>query len=151
MRKSDLLFLTTALLTVWNAAVIWMTQVICYPLWPRVGAAEFQQYHLAWWHLVWWTFIPAGLALLGSLALLRARPEYLPQGAVVLVLVAQLITLGVTLIFWAPLQARLATPTGLDLVGFHALMWTHWFRVALLWLAAGVMVATLGRRVITAS
>jgi hypothetical protein len=151
MRRRDLLFLTTALLTVWNAAVIWMTQVICYPLWPRVGTAEFERYHLAWWHLVWWTFIPAGLALLGSLALLWVRPEYLPRRAVLLALIAQLITLGVTLAFWAPLQARLATPAGLDLAGFHTLMWTHWFRVALLWLAAGVMVATLGRRVISSA
>jgi hypothetical protein len=151
MRKQDLLFLTTALLTVWNAALIWMTQVICYPLWPLVGAAEFHRYHLAWWHEVWWTFIPAGLALLGSLALLSLRPIYLPRWAALSVVAAQLITLAVTLVFWAPLQAGLATPAGLDLAGFHTLMWTHWLRVALLWVAAGVMVGTLGRRVITAA
>lgn len=151
MRVKDLLFLSTALLTVWNAALIWMTQVICYPLWPLVGSAEFHRYHLAWWHGVWWTFIPAGLALLGSLALLFTRPDYVQRWPVLSVIILQLTTLIVTLAYWAPLQAGLATSTGLAMTGFHTLMWTHWFRVALIWTAAGIMVLVLGRRVVTPS
>jgi hypothetical protein len=31
MQIKSLLFLATAILTVWNAALIWMVQVMCYP------------------------------------------------------------------------------------------------------------------------
>lgn len=147
MRLKPLVFLATALLTVWNAALIWMTQVMCYPLWPMVGSAAFHNYHLAWWHSVWWTFIPAGLALIGSMLLLFRRPWYFPRWAAVVAVVAQWITLVVTLVYWAPLQADLSTANGLDMAGFHALIWTHWFRVALIWIPAIVMTQVLVRRV----
>jgi hypothetical protein len=146
MLTKHLVFFFTAILTVWNAALIWMTQVLCYPLWPMVGAANFHDYHLAWWHSVWWTFIPAGLALIGSIRLLFARPLYFPRWAAIGAVAAQLIALVVTLIFWAPLQASLSTGSGLDLAGFHTLLWTHWFRVTLLWVPAAFMSGALAKR-----
>jgi hypothetical protein len=146
MRARHLLFFITALLTVWNAALIWMTQVICYPLWPMVGSVEFHRYHLAWWHSVWWTFIPAGLALIGSILLLFMRPRYFPRWAAIAPVAAQCVTLVVTLVYWAPLQAGLSTADGLDMAGFHSLIWTHWFRVALIWIPAGVMTQVLAQR-----
>lgn len=146
MRLKSLLFLTTALLTVWNAALIWMTQVMCYPLWPLVGSASFHGYHLTWWYSVWWTFIPAGLALVGSVLLLFQRPRYFPQWAAFGAVAAQLVTLIATLVFWAPLQASLSTTNGLDLAGFHTLMWTHWFRVVLIWIPAAIMTQVLAQR-----
>jgi hypothetical protein len=36
----------TALLSVWNAGIIWFTHIAVYPLWPLVDAASFQHYHL---------------------------------------------------------------------------------------------------------
>lgn len=147
MRAKHLLFFTTALLTVWNAALIWMTQVMCYPLWPMVGSANFHDYHLAWWHSVWWTFIPAGLALIGSVLLLFRRPRYFPRWAAFGAVAAQLAALIVTLIFWAPLQAGLSAGSGLDMAGFHTLMWTHWFRVALIWMPAVLMTGALAQRI----
>jgi hypothetical protein len=147
MSSRQLLFFVTFILTIWNAALIWMTQVQCYPLWPMVGPAEFHAYHLAWWHSVWWTFVPAGLALIGSVLLLFRRPEYFPRWAALVVAGAQLVTLAATLAFWAPLQASLATSNGLDRAGFHTLMWTHWFRVALIWAPAVVMTRTLAQRI----
>jgi hypothetical protein len=145
MRAKHLVFFTTALLTVWNAALIWMTQVMSYPLWPMVGSANFHGYHLAWWHSVWWTFIPAGLALLGSVLLLIDRPRYFPRWAAWGAVAAQMVALIVTLIFWAPLQASLSTGSGLDMAGFHTLMWTHWFRVALIWVPALLMTGVLAQ------
>jgi hypothetical protein len=147
MQRKHLLFFVTSILTIWNAALIWMTQVLCYPLWPMVGSAEFHNYHLAWWHSVWWTFLPAGLALLGSILLLFRRPPYFPRGAAMVAAGAQIVTLAATLAFWAPLQAGLATGSGLDPAGFHTLMWTHWFRVGLIWVPAVVMTRTLAQRV----
>jgi hypothetical protein len=147
MPSKQLLFFVTAILAIWNAALIWMTQVLCYPLWPMVGPAQFHDYHLAWWHSVWWTFVPAGLALIGSIILLFRRPEYFPRWAARLAAGAQIVTLAATLAFWAPLQASLSTSYGLDLAGFHTLLWTHWFRVALIWLPAAIMTRTLAQRV----
>jgi hypothetical protein len=147
MQIKSLLFLSTAVLTVWNAALIWMVQVMCYPLWPMVGSANFRSYHLAWWHSVWWTFITAGLALIGSILLLLKRPQYFPRWAAVAAVSAQIVSLAVTLAFWAPLQASLSTADGLDLSGFHTLMWTHWFRVALIWIPAIVMTQALVQRI----
>jgi hypothetical protein len=147
MFSKQMLFFVTSILTIWNATLIWMTQVQCYPLWPMVGPAEFHAYHLAWWHSVWWTFVPAGLALIGSVLLLFRRPEYFPRWAALVVAGAQLVTLAATLAFWAPLQASLATSSGLDPAGFHTLLWTHWFRVALIWAPAVVMTRTLAQRI----
>jgi hypothetical protein len=147
MRLKPLLFLTTTILAVWNAALIWMTQVMCYPLWPLVGSASFHGYHLAWWHSVWWTFIPAGLALIGSVLLLVRRPRYFPKSAALGAVAAQLVTLIATLVFWAPLQASLSTGGGLDMAGFHILLWTHWFRVALIWVPAVLMTGVLAQRI----
>ena len=147
MRAKHLLFFTTALLTVWNAALIWMTQVMCYPLWPMVGSANFHDYHVNWWHSVWWTFIPAGLALVGSVLLLFGRPPYFSRPAAYCAVAAQIAALIATLIFWAPLQASLSTSHGLDIAGYHPLMWTHWFRVALIWVPAVLMTGALGQRV----
>lgn len=145
MHLKPSLLLSTAILAVWNAALIWMTQVMCYPLWPLVGAADFHDYHVAWWHRVWWTFIPAGLALAGSLLLLFQRPLYFPRWAAYVAVAAQLVALLVTVAFWAPLQASLSTSGGLDLAGFHTLLWTHWFRVALIWVPAILMTGALAR------
>jgi hypothetical protein len=120
---------------------------MCYPLWPMVGSADFHRYHLAWWHSVWWTFIPAGLALIGSILLFFMRPRYFPQWAVLGAVAAQLVTLIATLIFWAPLQASLSTSSGLDMAGFHTLLWTHWFRVALMWVPAVIMTGVLAHHI----
>lgn len=146
MNSKSFVFFVTAVLTIWNAGLIWMTQVICYPLWPLVGSADFHRYHLAWWHSIWWTFIPAGLAVIGSIFLLFRRPRYFPRWGALVVVLAQCVTLLATIAYWAPLQAGLSTANGLDMSGFRALMWTHWFRVALIWLAAAVMTQSLARQ-----
>jgi hypothetical protein len=148
VRLKPLLFLATAILAVWNAALIWMTQVMCYPLWQMVGSANFHGYHVAWWHSVWWTFITAGLELTGSIFLLFWRPRYFSLSAAIIVVAAQCIALFATLVYWAPLQAGLSTPSGLDMAGFHALLWTHWFRVALIWIPAIVMSQVLAQRIL---
>ena len=139
MKPMHLLFTATAVLAIWNAALIWMTQVLSYPLWPFVDPAHFHDYHLAWWHRVWWTFLTAGLAFAGSVLLLFRRPGYFSRRAALVAVLAQVVSLIATLLYWAPLQASLATNAGLDPAGFATLMWTHWFRVGLIWIPAIVM------------
>jgi len=130
--KGWLLLLTVAFALV-GVFQVWMVQTLCYKVWPHVGRSAFYDYHLAWWHSIWTViFIPAGMTLIGILALLRWR---LPQTDVRLVWagVGLQILLGtLTGVWWGPLMGRLATRTeGLLMDRYDLLMSTHWWRVAI--------------------
>jgi hypothetical protein len=56
MSKGWWLLFTTAILSVWNAGIVWFTQIAVYPLWPLVDAQHFPAYHLTWWHDMWPAF-----------------------------------------------------------------------------------------------
>jgi hypothetical protein len=115
----------------YNAGQIWLTQVVCYPLWGYVGRAEFPVYHVVWWHSIWGVCLgPAGLAALGTVAMLWLRPPGVPAGAVWLGLGLQAATWILTALWWAPMQARMADG-GFSVPTFHLLLSTHWLRVAL--------------------
>ena len=66
----------------YNVGIILMTQ-LGYRLWARVGRAEFEDYHRAWWY--GWGGIqplsfPSGIvATLGALAQLRWRSPHIPS------------------------------------------------------------------------
>lgn len=127
-----LLLLTIALALV-GAGQVWTVQTLCYKVWPYVGTNAFYDYHLAWWRSIWTAiFIPASLALIGTVALLRWRP---PQTDVRLVWAGvglQVLLYAMTAAWWGPLMGRLATRTeGLLQNRYDLLMSTHWLRVAI--------------------
>jgi hypothetical protein len=145
MSKAQWLLLTTAMLGVWNAGIIWFTQIAVYPLWPLVDAAHFHDYHLAWWHVMWPAFGPVGAMFLCSVALLWARPARISKGVLWAGILLQLAVHMLTIFFWAPIQATMATPNGISLVKYEQLMSTHWWRVIFFWAYAALMIWAVAR------
>jgi hypothetical protein len=123
-------------------AQVWMVQTLCYRLWPVVGRGDFYDYHVAWWHSIWTSiFIPAGVALTGTVVLIWQRPVAMDARLVaVLVGLQALLYLG-TAAWWGPLMGRLATRSeGLLADRYALLMSTHWARVAVVTASAVVAV-----------
>jgi hypothetical protein len=118
----------------YNVGAIWLTHSLIYPTWELVGAGEINAVRTEHWQrLPGVVFLPAGLALLGSLAMIWLRPEGVPRWAVWLGLALQVAAGAVTASWFAPLQARMSTREGgLALPVYHQLMDTHWIRVAII-------------------
>lgn len=131
-RKRALLFITSAL-GMYAAGNMWLVHFVSYGLWPYVGRQEAYAYHIAWWHSIWGVlFVPAGVVLLGSIAMLWVRPEGVSRRSGRAGVGLQVVVYLITAAWFAPLMARLASPdSGLSLPLYHLLMTTHWVRFAL--------------------
>jgi len=143
MGKAWWLLFITVILSVWNAGIVWFTQIAVYPLWPLVGAAEFHDYHLTWWHDMWPSFGPVVLMFACSVGLLRIRPRGIPVWTLWLGVCLQIAVHTLTAIFWAPIQATMAVPGGMSLTKYQELMSTHWLRVVFFVAYAALMIWTL--------
>jgi hypothetical protein len=131
VNKGLWLLFITAMLSVWNAGIVWFTQLAVYPLWPLVDAQHFHDFHLTWWHDMWPSFAPVVLMFLCSVALLWVRPQGIPKWLLWMGLALQATVHTVTALFWAPIQAAMATPQGMSMLKYQQLMNTHWWRVGL--------------------
>ena len=143
MRKAWWLLFIAAILSVWNAGIVWFTQIAVYPLWPLVGADQFHEYHLTWWHDMWPSFGPVVLMFACSVALLYVRPGRIPAWTLWLGLLLQIVVHTLTALFWAPIQATMAVPGGMSLIKYQELMGTHWIRVAFFFTYAALMIWAL--------
>jgi hypothetical protein len=121
--------------------LIWMVQVVHYPLFARVGSAEFAGYAAAHAHLITYVVGPLMLLeLMTAIVLLAQWPPALPGWigwlGLALVGVIWLTTMFVSV----PLHARLAT--GFDAQAHALLVGTNWIRT-LAWTARGLLMAWL--------
>lgn len=127
----------------YNLGVILMTQ-LGYRLWAKVGRAEFQDYHKAWWY--GWSGIqplsfPSGIvATLGALIQLRLCSPRVPAWLVWVNISVWIQAWIMTALWWGRWQAQLQQTRqedgSIDPL-YHRLMTTHWLRVALF--AAGAV------------
>lgn len=140
MTKAFWLLFFTTLLAIWNAGIIWFTQIAVYPLWPLVGAQQFHDYHVTWWHDMWPAFAPVGLMLLCSIALFWLCPAGISKRLLWFGVALQLTVHALTALFWGPVQATMATPEGMSLLKYQELMSTHWWRVLFFWAYAVLMI-----------
>lgn len=133
-RRGQLLLLATAALGMYSVGCVWLVQLVCYRLWPYVGGREAYAYHVAWWHSIWGPiFIPAGLVVLGSAAMLRDRPEGVTRPVAWFGFALQMVTYLLTAAWWGPLMARMVTAeAGMSMRLYHLLMATHWVRWGLI-------------------
>ncbi len=123
------------------AGLIWMVQVVHYPLFAKVGSAEFAGYQLAHSNLISLVVGPIMLLeLITTIVLLTQWPSGLPGwiGWVGLALVA--VIWLTTLLVSVPLHARLSA--GFDTQAHALLVGTNWIRT-LAWTARGLLVAWL--------
>jgi hypothetical protein len=132
-RADHWLLLLTVAFAFYGVGQIWMVQMLCYRVWPYVGESSFYDYHVAWWHSIWTViFIPAGLTLIGSVALLCWRPPQTDMRLVYIGVGCQALLYLLTAVWWGPLMGRLATRAeGLLMQRYDLLMNTHWLRVAI--------------------
>jgi hypothetical protein len=140
MSRNWWLLFATMILSVWNAGIVWFTQIAVYPLWPLVGREQFHDYHLTWWHDMWPSFGPVILMLVCSVLLLWKAPAGVSKSLLWLGVLLQLTVHSLTAFFWAPVQAAMATDDGMSAILYHELMATHWFRVLFFLVYAGLMV-----------
>ena len=140
MNKGLWLLFVTAMLSVWNAGIVWFTQLAVYPLWPLVDAQHFHDFHLTWWHDMWPALAPVILMLFCSVALLWVRPKGISRWLIWVGIALQVTVHTLTGLFWAPIQAAMATPQGMSMMKYQELMNTHWWRVGLFMVYAALTV-----------
>lgn len=117
--------------------LIWFVQVVAYPLFGRVGAAEFPAYHEAHARLITYVVAPLMLGeLAGALAWLirpgEGVPRYVAWVGAALAVAAWLVTMFVSV----PKHDVLAR--GFDPRAHELLVLTNWLRTAT-WTARGAM------------
>lgn len=129
MRFSDWVLVLTLAFSWYHVGIVWLVQVVAWPLFGYVGHNEFEAYHLAWWRGIRYViFIPSGLTLLGVILLLRFRPTGVPAWLLWAGFVLYVLTYGLTAAWWGPQQAKLKDPKSSQ---FALILKTHWVRTAL--------------------
>jgi hypothetical protein len=83
--------------------------------------------------------------LILSVTLLWAPPDNVPKWLLWLGILLQVTVHTLTIFFWAPIQASMATPQGMSAMKYEQLMNTHWWRVAFFWLYAALMIWLVAR------
>jgi hypothetical protein len=123
--------------------LIWTIQVVHYPLFARVGAQEWSQYHAEHSARITLLVGPLMLAEVGlSLALVAAAPEERRWLAVVSGALVGVVW-GATALLSVPLHGRLAGAPDLGLVA--ALVQTNWVRTVAWTGRAGLLIGWLAR------
>lgn len=119
--------------------LIWIVQVVHYPLFARVGSAEFASYEAAHANLITLVVGPLMLLeLLTAVALLTLWPSSLPCWVAWLGLALVGLIWLTTMLVSVPLHAKLAA--GFDAQTHALLVATNWIRT-LAWTARGLLLA----------
>lgn len=121
--------------------LIWLVQIVSYPLFARVGSAEFVAYHAAHTRLI--TFVVGPLMvveLAGAIALVRLGDPIVPRGVAWLAAFLAVATWGLTMSVSVPQHDVLAR--GFDARAHALLVTTNWLRTAA-WSARGMLLLWL--------
>lgn len=140
------MLLTHVAVTLFCVGVIWMVQVVHYPLFGLVGTGSFAGYEAA--HSArMGALLALPWALQGAtgLALLFSRPAALPLWLVVVDLALAGVTVAVTVLVSVPQHELLAA--GFDPGAHRTLLTTNWLRT-LAWTGCGATVLLMLARVI---
>ncbi|MBC8100522.1 MAG: hypothetical protein H7Y11_13850 [Armatimonadetes bacterium] len=137
-----MLLLANAAATLLMTGVIWLIQVVHYPLFDRVGAEAFRTYEAAHTNLITCVVLPLMLIELLTAILLVAQP--IPQVPPLVIWVG----LGLVGVVWlttafvqVPLHGQLAA--GFDVGAHQALVASNWVRTIAWSLRSGLMIYIL--------
>lgn len=121
-------------LSFYLVGAIWAHEVDIFRNWQVLDPDNFLRLQTVHWRkLPYWIFIPLGLALVGSIALIWYHPDYAPAWAIWGNLGCQLLSLILTAIFWGPWQAKLSKDTmGGRSIYLQKILKTHWVRTLLI-------------------
>ncbi|MBF2055602.1 MAG: hypothetical protein IGS03_19290 [Candidatus Sericytochromatia bacterium] len=123
----QLIFLLSLACSLFMSGVIWIVQVVHYPLFARVGPAYFMQYEQAHTRLISWVVMPAMLLELATAVLLVFwRPVWFSRSLSLLALALVLGVWAVTFFVSVPQHARLSE--GFDAPAHALLVSSNWWR-----------------------
>ena len=126
-KTSIWLFLSSFALVFYGMGASFVESFVNYPTWRLIGANEFRAYHQALGPLIiGYMVIPMLIGTLLTVLLLWFRPAPLPQWAIWLAVVLQLIVWVSTVAIQLPIQMRLSRD-GLSLPLIEQLIFTNWW------------------------
>lgn len=121
--------------------LIWMVQVVHYPLFSRVGEVGFADYEAGHTRRIGRLLVvPAGAEVVTAAILPVARPDGVPLWSTLLAGALLAVIWVMTALVFAPLHGRLAERFDQALIG--RLVAANWWRTAA-WTARGVIVAAM--------
>ncbi len=133
----SLCFLLDLAATLYLWGVIWTVQLALYPLFARVGAADWAGYHAGHARLITFVVLPAMVTELGTSGLLALlRPAWLSAPLLWLGFALAMGTWAVTFFVSVPLHDTLSR--GFDTAAIERLVSTNWLRTAL-WTAHALL------------
>lgn len=126
-KTSIWLFLISFALVFYGVGASFVESFVNYPTWRLIGANEFRAYHQALGPLIiGYMVIPMLVTTLLTILLLWFRPAPIPQWAICLAVVLQLIIWASTIAIQFPIQMKLSTD-GLSLSLINRLIFTNWW------------------------
>lgn len=91
-----------------GVGIVWLVQLVAWPLFGYVGAAEFEAYHQRWWNGIKTVIlVPGILAFAGGIAMLFARPNVVPLWLIATGVACEVVTYALTAFWYGPQQARM--------------------------------------------
>lgn len=142
-----LLFLTNLAATLFMVGVIWMVQVVHYPLFAKVGLEGFRSYAASHNLLISFIVMPAMLLEAGSaLLLVLQRPSFVTFGEALVGLLLVGVAWGGTFFLSVPQHNILAQ--GFDLSAHQRLVATNWIRTAAWTLRGGLVLWQISKAMI---
>ena len=138
------LFLLDAAATLYMWGVIWTIQLAQYPLFARIGAVQWEDYHSVYTRSITFVVLPAMVTELGTSGLLAlARPAWLSPPLLWAGFACALLTWAVTFFVSVPLHNTLGRGFSTDAIA--SLVATNWLRT-LLWTAhAAILLVQIWR------
>jgi len=119
--------------------LIWLVQVVHYPLLRLVGSGDFKGYHHNHTRLILWVVGPPMLVEgLSTVALVWYRPAAVPELAALAGLALLIVIWASTAFLQVPQHNRLAR--GFDTASYRKLVTTNWVRTAA-WSLRGLLTA----------
>jgi hypothetical protein len=92
----------------YNLGLAWFAQVVVYPLFGQVGAAEYRAYHLFYSSHIWLpVIVPGFTCFLLPVALVFLRPDSVPQWLALANAACGVVALFVTVALEIPRHSRL--------------------------------------------
>lgn len=126
-KTSIWLFLISFALVFYGMGASFVESFVNYPTWRLIGANEFRAYHQALGpRIIGFMVIPMLITTLLTILLLWFRPAPIPQWAVWLALVLQLMVWVSTAAIQLPIQVQLSRD-GLSLPLIERLIFTNWW------------------------
>lgn len=127
MNRAVWTFLVHLAVTWWMVGVIWMVQVVHYPLFGAVGVPSFAFYEHEHRRLITWIVMaPMGIELVGAYVFWRAPPLGLPRREFFVGLLLVCVIWASTAFLQVPAHQALSTGFDAEVHGF--LVSTNWIR-----------------------